>query len=299
MSLRARLPSKPVAFAILMAVAAAVALLPTGWVAWLRGPFQLLGLPQWALVTTVYHAREAADAAQATGMSPEQCRRLEEENEALRRLAAQQHAWLADLEDRYDVACGIRGQLWSDSVDIVVAPVLGYDSSTRRDTLLIGRGAESDLVPGQWVAAGVAPEDWPAGQTGGQLLLREWLVGRIAQVQTHTSRVELASDPAFRELVAVAADGADGTWRPDPKNYVLSGRGHGRMVISQADKDFAALGYGPVLVPPAPALPAMLSLGRVASAAPLEESALHFDVEVRPWADVRRLRHVYVIVVRP
>jgi hypothetical protein len=140
-----------------------------------------------------------------------------------------------------------------------------------------------------------------ADQSGRQLLMRQWLIGRVSEVQPYTARVRLVSDPKFGasqagEPVCLARRLADGRWQPTPAKYVLSGRGSGRGVISRADADYWSLGYELVLATPGPDLPVTLSIGRIVGSRRLEESALHFDLDVQPLGDVRALSWVYVIL---
>jgi cell shape-determining protein MreC len=292
MKIRARRPSKFFTFGILMLLAAILSVLPAAWSGWLRGPFQLLGLPQQVLLSAA--RRLVADAS----VSSEQVHSLERQNQELQRLVAQQALWLSDLNRRLEELSGLREQLWADRADIVVCPVIGYDSVPRRQTLLIGHGAEAQIEPGQWVAGGVAYEGRDRAEDGRRLVMRGFLIGRVSEVQTYSSRVQLATDPKFAIPVVVARVLPDGTWQPDTQSYLLNGAGDGGMMIWQADRDLVALGYGVVLVPASPELPATLSIGRIKSSAPSGRSALHYDVRVEPWAQVQTLRHVYVIRVR-
>ena len=302
MSFRPRFPSKSTTFLILMIVAALAALLPAAWTDWVRGPFQILGLPQWTLLTAAHNVEQVTSAIQAPTFTSEDYNRLKDENAELRLLLGSQENRLQNLELQFEQITGIREQIWSDAADILVAPVLGYDTSLRRDTLLIGRGGKDRVREGLWVAAGISMEEAEPGQRGAQLLMRQWLVGRISEVQTHVSRVQLVSDPKFGSLqtgqeVVAAKVLEDGTWQTTVGKYILLGRGGGRMVVSQADTDLLSEGYELVVVPPSRDLPAMLSIGQITRSTILESSSLHFDLEVRPWAEVCGLRYVYVILV--
>jgi cell shape-determining protein MreC len=282
-----------------MILAAVLSLLPASWTRWKRGIVQALGLPQWALSTAARDVRRGDDGG--AGISAHEARRLQGENEELQRLVAGQQAWLDGLEQRYEEVTGLRKQLSDSRTGILIAPVLSYDASPRRDTLLIGRGAADEVREGLWVAAGVPAAQRNTGETGRQLLLRQWLVGRVTEVWPRESRVVLASDPKFGqpqagEAVCLARLLPDGRWQPTAPKFILSGRGRERMVINQADADYPSQGYDVVLVPPSTVLPVMLSIGKIVSSTQSRESALHYDLEVRPLADPYALRHVYVIL---
>jgi hypothetical protein len=40
-----------------------------------------------------------------------------------------------------------------------------------------------------------------------------------------------------------------------------------------------------------------MAIGRIVSAARVDQAPLHYNLDVRPWADASRLSYVYVIVV--
>ncbi|NLG42374.1 MAG: rod shape-determining protein MreC [Phycisphaerae bacterium] len=279
------------AFTLLLLAAAVLAVLPPTWTRWLRSPFQILALPQWAVLRPAQRALDGAvEARQAEHLA-----RLERENEQLRMALGQERLWREDLERRYDAVCGLRGQMWSDNVHLVVAPVLGFDVSPWRETALIGRGADSNLAVGQWVAAGEGFEGW---ESGAEFLLQRCIVGRIVEVETHVSRVELTTDPKFREKVVPVKVLADGTMQPEQRPYVVTGAGRRSMVIRQADADLSKLGFTYLALPARPGLPATLSLGRIKSSQQSAQSALHYDIEAEPLVNVARLRYVAVIAAK-
>jgi cell shape-determining protein MreC len=301
MSLRSRLPSQSVTFAALMILTAAASLMPSRWTGWVRGMVQVLGLPQWAMSATAHSIRDAVPLGGAPNLTADEARKLQEENAELRRLVGQQGEWLNDLTQRLETASRIRNVLGDADAEILIAPVLSYDASPRRDTLLIGLGSAAGVRRGQWVAAGVAAERRNPEETGQQTLGRQWLVGRVSDVFPRVSRVLLVSDPKFEEEfhegVSVARELPDGRWQSTSANYLLKGHGRGRMVINQADADYVREGYGLVLARVSADLPVSLSLGKIVSSKPTNESALHFDLEVQPWADPQNLRQAYVIRV--
>jgi cell shape-determining protein MreC len=215
-------------FTVLLLAAGVLSLLPTSCTRWMRSPFQVLALPQWAALRP---AQRAYDGAGAAAGQSERVSSLERENEQLLLSLGQQRLWLEDLERRYEAVCGLRGQMWSERVDLVIAPVTGFDVSPWHESMQIGRGAESNLAPGQWVAAGKGMEDW---QNGAEFLLQRCIIGRVSEVQTHVSRVELVTDPSFRAEVVPAKVLADGTWQLDSRRYVVTGCRERQMLITQA-----------------------------------------------------------------
>lgn len=278
-------------FTTLLLAAGVLSLLPASCTRWMRSPFQVLALPQWGALRS---AQRACDGTGAAAGEAGRLGGLERENEQLRLSLGQQQLWLEDLERRYEAVCGLRGQMWSDRVDLVIAPVLGFDASPWRESVLIGRGADSNLTAGEWVAAGRGLEDW---QNGAEFLLQRCIIGRISEVQTHVSRVELVTDPKFRAEVAPVKVLADGTWQLDSRRYVITGYRQRGMLIRQADADLNKLGFSYLALPAGPGLPATLSLGRITTSQQSAQSALHFDIDVETLVDPAWLRYVVIIVV--
>ncbi|MBU0637494.1 MAG: hypothetical protein KKB50_01410 [Planctomycetes bacterium] len=302
MNMRLRLPSRSAAFVILMVGAALLALLPVAWTGWVRGVVQPLGWVQWTLSSTVRGADASLRSVGGEDCSLEHVRWLEAEHEGLKRQLGHQQLRIAGLEERVTDATGLREQLRDERVWLIIAPVVAHDASPRRETITIGRGSRSagPVRVGQWVAAGARLAERDPEETGRELLMRQWLIGRVCEVWPYKSRVQLATDEQFEPLVVRPAKTlADGTWQPAEQDCALIGCGSGRMLIDRATVDYYATGATTVLVPASADLPAALTIGRIVSSQPIAEAPLHYDLEVRPWGDPRRLSYVYVISVEP
>jgi cell shape-determining protein MreC len=227
--------------------------------------------------------------------------RLRAEVEELRRQIGHESAAYAELEERLADVSGIRDQLRESRTRILIARVIAEDASPMRDTLLITRGSTEGVRVGQWVVAGKSAAT-TAGQSGRELLGREWLIGRVSEVQPYRSRVLLATDPSFPKAadqkltrVRLARVLADGTWQLADGESLLIGAGRGHMRVEQAVRDYFAEGYRIVVAPASKDLPLAMTLGRVESSSPVVEAPLMFNLDVRPWGDAIRLGHVYLI----
>lgn len=285
-------------FAVLMVIAAVLALLPVGWTRWLRGPTQLLSGVQAAGTTTLRTTTELAAPLTNERLPVDEAERLLAENDELQRLAGSLSLRVNQLEDQLDELTVFRG------VDggIIIAPVIGYDASPRKDTLTIAKGSlntDGRLQLNQWVTAGRDPRTRPAGALAGELLMRQWVIGQVVDVQPYTAKVRLLSDPRVAGVPVRVARIVNGGWQPSEKQFLLDGAGRGRMQIRKAAENFAEQGFNIVLIGPTTGLPLTLSAGRVGKAEPIPEAPLIFNVEVLPWDDPRRLAHVYVITTGP
>jgi len=283
-------------FATLMALSAFAALAPPAWTRWSQNLLQPLAWGQWAV------SGAARSAAQSSGAPPsdlsrEQLDALRAELRRLRNQTLNQEALIQTLRDRVDELARLRDALGLLDARIIFADVMAADAAPRRETLLLSRGGvgANALRVGDWVASGAAPGE-AAHATGFELMLQQWLVGQVESVAAITSRVRLVTDPEFGPLTVMAARRLEvGTLEVAETRCLLYGAGGGRMTIRDATENLLDSGHTLVLAAPGPGLPAALAVGVIVSAEALPESALHFNLEVRPLASPSRLAHVYVI----
>lgn len=290
-------PGRTRGFALLMAGALLAALLPVECTRWPRSVVQ----PLIGLQSAAGHATRTVAPDRPGGAPPtrEEFQRLREWEQQLRRLVGQQDLLLEELRRQVQALSGIRDQLGESSLRIIFAPVVGVDTSPSRAALILGKGGLHGVTAGQWVAAGRAAEQRPSGQVR-ELLLSEWLIGRVCEVQPYEARVQLASDPQFGPLtVTVVRELADGRWQSRAGEFLLRGAGGQRMRIEEADADLLAEGYRIVVARLPAALPVSMALGTIQQCRPVPTSPLHFDLEIEPIGAPQRLSHVYVIATQP
>lgn len=257
---------------------------------------QIFGFAQRGISGVMQGTRDWFRSIGGEGLPPDEAEALRREVSQLRRLVGHQHQWVTELERQLEEVTGLANQLADSDARILVAPVLGFDTSPRRETILIGRGSLRGVETGMWVAAAASPRKEDPTITGRQLLMRGWLVGRVVEVRPYTARVQLTTDPGFRQLVRTAKAMPDGVWVPAEEECVLYGRGSGTMLISEAEKDYLLTGYRVVLAERGEYLPVGLTLGQVVQSRQVESSPLHVDLVVHPWDAVTDLREVYVII---
>jgi cell shape-determining protein MreC len=228
----------------------------------------------------------------------EQYQTLYEENEQLRRQIAHQQVAIDEMHRRFADVTGLRDQLRDMRGMIVLAPVVSFDASPRRESMLIGRGSNqiAGLRVGLWVAG--APElghDEPI--SGRERLARQVIIGRISEVHPFTSRVQLITDPGFQNIpVRTARVLEQGTWQVVGPELLISGLGSGRMWMDRVPEDVYGAGARVVLFGPTSELPAAMTLGRIESSRSRPDAPLFFDLDVRPWYTLNEISNVYVIV---
>jgi cell shape-determining protein MreC len=295
-----RLPSKRTTFWTLIAASILTALLPAVWTVWVRGLLQPLLIPQRLFTAMTQRAVRLADHSSDPPRSVAEIQALMEErdalqreNEALTRALGHEQLRLGEAEERLGALTGLPEQLPDSNVQIVIAPIIAYDSSPSHETIRIQLSArQSEVVAvGQWVMAG-APEK--AGTDARVAYDRQWLIGRVTQVLPHLASVQLVTDRAFRGLdVQFARPLSDGTWERAEETGLLTGAGQG-MRIEQATQDFYTSGYK-VVVAVSRGLPFPLTVGRLTGSNRRTDSSQHFDLSVAPWASIDKLTYVFVL----
>jgi len=289
------LPSKSATFWILMAASAVSALiLPPAWTRWGREPPQAVAIVQMPVAAGARATAERVARMFEPTIGQAEARQFRDRSEELRRQVEQQRLRIQDLERQLADVTGLRGQVRDKQYKIVVAPVAAYDADPRRDTLLVvlpGEIGRRLVRPKQWVLAlGQPSKDWD------EIRERAWLIGRVCEVHTQSARVELTTCATFRGLPVVAAGvAADGTWQFGDRTWPLAGLGGGKMVIRAATEDCLATGRTIVVTGEVADLAMRLSIGRIVTSRPLDESPQHYDLTVVPWRPMEELSHVYIL----
>ncbi|MFQ5807577.1 MAG: rod shape-determining protein MreC [Phycisphaerae bacterium] len=249
----------------------------------------------WVFSRATRQTRQTVESLTRPAPTREELEQLRHYNQRLTLQVGQQQLLIAEMERQLADLSGLRDQLGDLRAKIIFAAVVGGDTSPRRETITISKGRRQGIERGDWVAAGMPEAERDPVATGRDLLLRQWLIGRVTEVQPYVSRVQLATDPDFGTERAWAAKTLmDNTWQVAGRPCGLEGFGDGSMRIRQASEDYLATGYTIVVVPLADPQPMALAIGRIIASEMLE-TGLHYDLEVEPWGDPQALSHVYVI----
>lgn len=293
-----RLSRRPLLFTLLMLASLLLSLLPPSWTRWAGTILQPVAWLQWSTAAATRGVARSAEQL-ASGDDAETAR-LRRQLEELQRQVLHQSAQIEQLESNLDAATNLRRQLREPQARLIVAPVIAGDPSPLRAALRIGRGSEHGVVVGDWVAAALDPAERPEGTSARDLLLRQWLVGQVSRVLSHTSDVTLTTDRSFGPVrVRLARALPDGKWQTADREALVSGGGGGRLEIRNATVDFAATGFTTVLALLYESPPALLMVGAVQKTDSVLDAPMHYNLQVRPAGDARRLSHVYVISIGP
>lgn len=279
-------------FALLMIASFFTALVPERYTRWSQAPFQILTRANAAISVWGAGARDLV-TPRPGDPTPEEARRLVEENASLKREIAAQGARVAHLEGLVDELTALRGQLDNQDNTIVIAPIAGWDSATTRATLTLARGASQGIQVDDWVTAGLPRDEADPTATGLQQIQRQWLIGRVIAVDDYQSTVRLATDPAFKCQIVTARVAANGAWELG-RNAVLYGALHDAMILKSVPENLIETGYTEILasIPSVERMP--LLIGRAVECRQLR-TGLHYDVKVVPPENVRQLTYAFVI----
>ncbi len=213
---------------------------------------------------------------------------LAAQNQSLR----QELATLTSVRDR---GLGPRGRL-------VSTRVVAGDATSWRDSRQIlggskkGLSAESGVVTDTFAIH--LKEDDSIG-AGLAVLSAERLVGVVEHVGTFVSRVKLLSDRET-ELTVTTARLEGERLLPVGANFLLVGRGHGRVQIREVHHQYVedgtiALGDYVLTLADEPVLPPSITIGTISAITPDRHNALLYTLEVDPGVDYAKLRRLYVV----
>jgi cell shape-determining protein MreC len=296
------LPRKTLTVLIVLSIAAL--LFPQAWT------HRLISLVQ-VLVPFEHVAASAADAVEGAltrsgGTVPaEELDALRLEKEAADHRVAVLSFRVESLER--EVALLTATRLWDASGQIgargrlIPGRVVTNDLLPWRSSRLLTAGTVQGVERGAPVLSNHFTLD--RGQQHGvrdgmAILLAESFVGVIVQTGTHTSRVQLLSDPATQMKVRLGRFEED-SFRVIDGYYWLVGRGGGRIQIREVSEKAVSDGQirpGDVVLsdPTNSALPSAMMIGTVVDMVPDPSEPLFVHLNVRPAVAPDSLDRVYV-----
>lgn len=285
--------SPNVVFLAMMVISLALLMIRPKYKAWLTGIVQPISWVQSFAMATAGGFRSVVTAWSTPGIDDPV--RLHEHVAHLERQIGAQSVQIAELEAALAEITALRAALQDPRIRILPTAVIGGSPSSARESIDIARGSRHGITVGDWVVAG-PPNSTEQSESPRQSLTRYWVVGQITTVQPYVSTVRLCTDRGFPALrVAAAKPLPDGRWKMADKQCMLFGAGGGRMRIDSATTDYFAEGYVAVLAELNLSNVTALPLGRIEGAKILPQSALHYDLDVASWQDVRGITQVYVL----
>lgn len=293
-----RRPSRRGWFSLLMCGALICALAPPAWTRWLRTLLQPVALLQRPVTLGAQQVHDAIGERARGPLSAAEAELLRSQNDELRRLVGNQELLIAEQDQRLGELAGLREQFGNARVKLVIGQIIAYDTSPLRAHLRISEGSRTitGLRPGLWVVAAGRPPESPDRDHLLQAAQRQWIIGRLLEVQPFVSTVQLATDPGFGGVqVRPARIESDGSWSPLDLTCALKGAGGNRMIMDLVPRELV-VDRTAVFMPASELLPIPVGIGKVTAAKRLAEAPQHFDYEVRPWGDWRELRFVYILI---
>lgn len=202
-----------------------------------------------------------------------------------------------------EASLGPIGRSEADSrslVERIPARVLNTaDASVGPGGLIVSSGAAAGVEPGQpAVSAVVLAAGEAAGVSGDAAVLAgAVVVGRTDEVGEWASTVVPVTAPEFRAHVRLVRESADGPVLGE--EGLLEGDGRGGCVVKYVPSTAAVtIGDHVYSHDPSGRIPQPLYFGRIESAS-LRDGAPHWEMRVRPAADLSSLAEVHVLRPRP
>lgn len=303
-------------FALLMVLSVLSLLLPAAWTDWLKGVTQLLVPGQSLLyrmgVRTVQAARDLDRATNSTALDA-----AEADIRTLHNQLVFQDGLLQQLRTENSGLRGLRERYVPRDVRLIPARVVARDVVSHRDSVLLARGAARGASYQDWVTSRVFVDRGAdeGAERGFSVLAREYLIGRIEQVQPYMARVVLLSDVTSRTLVRIGRL-ESGRFVAVDYPCALSGQGGGRMSILDVPEQYVEQAAAGAARPPAGTprigigdlvasgpeehgLAAPMILGRVSALTRDPRKRLVVTVEVEPAIRPEALGDVFIVASKP
>jgi rod shape-determining protein MreC len=212
--------------------------------------------------------------------------RLEKENARLRRDLAEAQTAAREVEQLRQLAGLPRVEGYPDGVELVSARVIAHSPTVWHGTVEIDKGSSDGVQVDDAVIAASDP-DARIPAPGG-------LAGKVTSVTSNTARVTLITDSSSAVSGQIVPDGATGIVKPevgDPNDMLLDFVEKGRKVRKGATVVTSGFRAGRL----ESLFPRGIPIGEVRRVEP-EELELYQRVHVRPFADLRHMDFVQVVV---
>lgn len=229
-----------------------------------------------------------------TSVSPEQYEKLGRQyQQAVNRLINMEQELRQQQELNLQLS-GLRQEFGLARAHLIVAQVVGSDSSGWSQRVLLNRGSLGLIQAGQIVLSYADGGGQSPAAAERMDKYQMCVVGKIDDVGLRTSKLQLITDASFSLPVFIEPrwDRAE-SWRADG---VLRGMGMGQVKITLARADFPVRAGDAVLACSDPQLlPVELLVGYVSSCEPDEDNPVFWQVTVQPAADPHTLREVVAV----
>ena len=293
---------KSAVLVLLLGVSVCALFVPTRYTAWLMNLVQVL-MPFQAA------ANRAADAAERAIVGPPAATVSQEEYEhALRerrRMEMLAHSLaqrIQALEARNRELTGIRDLGLDTRGQLIPARVISQDLLNWRESRLVDKGTLRGVRPGSAVVSNyfTVNAGLEEGVTDGlRVMSSEALIGTVVQAATHSSRVQLLTDPDTRMIVTVSRRRED-RLLPLNREFWLTGVGKGGMEIRDVGHGYIEQGdvqVGDVVmtVGEEPTLPVPVAIGIIREIRRDPDNGLLHILDVEPSVRPEDLSRVYVV----
>ncbi|MHC4114539.1 MAG: rod shape-determining protein MreC [Planctomycetota bacterium] len=191
----------------------------------------------------------------------------------LRNHLANNMQWLRQERQNVEKLSGLRNRPVWKGVSFVLGDVITAFTDISRSEFTIDRGKNDGLVKGQFVLGNYS------------------IIGTISELDSHTARVRLLTDPRSQMTVKIGELDFQ---------CVMQGNGDGSAGIALISKKYKIENGDIIYVQKKPGvLNVPMITGIVAQCKTDDNNPLLWEIKVKPSCDIQRLKSVTVIVMNP
>ncbi|AQT70114.1 rod shape-determining protein MreC [Anaerohalosphaera lusitana] len=217
------------------------------------------------------------EQTKGSSVSKEKYARLQSEYQRVRKEHANTLAQLRESHRRFEQLSGMQSKLPDVGSGLSLSQIVNSRLNGNRRELIINRGRDTGLRPGQYVIGNDA------------------MIGILAEVAESTSRVRLVTDSQQNTEVLIRSEGSDKNIRAQ-----LFGDGAGKCKIKLLPREHKVRENDLVYAAnDREFLETPVVIGYIEKVTPDEQKPLLWDITVEPFFDVDDLDEVAVIVMQP
>ncbi|UCG17612.1 MAG: rod shape-determining protein MreC [Phycisphaerales bacterium] len=289
-------------FVLLLGISVCGLLVPSQHSGWLMNLVQV-GVPFQDVANRIGDSVEGALAGPpAPAVSVEEHQGVVRQKEAFEHLAHALAQRVEVLERRNRELTAIRRLGLDGRGQLIRARVISEDLISWRESRLVDAGSLGGVRRGAAVVSNHFTVDVGRDkgvQDGLRVLSSETLVGAVWHTGTHTSRVQLLTDPST-EMVVTIGRHRDGELVPLGKDFWMVGVGNGWLEVRDVGHKYVKEGdvrVGDVVltVGDEAVLPVPVVIGAIRKIRQDPDNGLLYILDVEPAVAPSGLRHVYIV----
>jgi len=189
---------------------------------------------------------------------------------------------------------GLHQEFGLARANLIVAHVIGTDSTSWSQRLHLDRGSLHHLQAEQLALAGIEPAEATDKDKAAQDIYQMSVVGKLKDVGLKTANLQLITDSGCSlPVVIIPRWDRDDNWRAEGQLY---GTGMGQITVRFVSAQLPVQPGDAVMACSNPRyLPTEMIIGRVQSSRRSDKNPVVWEITVKPAADLHSLRQVVVV----